>query len=373
MKKKTDVWPIANLHKQTINFQAYQREPTVWDRSAKQRLVDSIVRGFDIGAIYLYDNADGTFDCIDGRQRISAIKSFFDDHADVGFSYQAMNEIYDDDVNTFASLEGKGFAEIKGLAEDNDAKAFVEIVNNYKLTVVILSASARAEEFNLQFTRLNLGVVINSGEKLNAMIGAMRDVCFDQLAKNHFLQSVNIPTRRYAQGQLAAQIVAQVFSLEEESVEFTRVRYVDLQRFFKNKTDLDKKEREWITRLESIMNRLATQQLPPLRSRSIVLSLVLLAYKLPLSDPDAKHFTDFTKAFVDGLKKHVERMARGESREFEYLFEFQKHLSQGSGERPAVKRRHEILKQCYQHWIKKNALPNDSDMGPAADWNGKPS
>ncbi len=362
MKKKTDVWPISKLRKKTINFQVYQREPTVWGRSAKQRLIDSIVRGFDIGSIYLYDNEDGTFDCIDGRQRISAIRSFFndDDHADAGFSYQAMNEIYDDATNTFASLEGKGFAEIKGLDEDKDAKAFVKILNDFKLTVVILSDSARGEEFNLQFTRLNLGVIINSGEKLNAMIGDMRDVCFDRLARHSFLQSINIPTRRYAQAQLAAQIVAQVFALEGESGEFARVRYVDLQRFFKDRTDLDPKAGGWIDKLEESMDLLNKQMLPVLRSRSIVLSLVLFAYKLPLSESEAQRFADFVTEFVDGLKDHVARIAAGEGMKCQYLFEFQKHLSQGSVEQLAIERRHEILEQCYQHWMEHNRLPEDS-------------
>jgi len=108
--------------------------------------------------------------------------------------------------------------------------------------VVILSDSARPEEFNLQFIRLNLGTIVNSGEKLNAMVGDLRDICFNKLVNNRFLQSVNIPTRRYARAQLAAQIVAQVFSVEkarEEGVEeFTRVRHADLQKFFKEKPNL---------------------------------------------------------------------------------------------------------------------------------------
>ncbi len=213
MKKNTIPWTIDRLRKEAIKFPEYQREPTIWGRKAKQRLIDSIVRGFDIGSIYLYDNGDGTFDCIDGRQRISAIGSFFGDESEehAGFPYEIMNEVYNDNGdNDSKLLSGKRFSDIKDLASSGDSIAtnFVDIINGYELTIVILSDSAKGDEFNLQFTRLNLGVIINSGEKLNAMIGDIRNVCFDQLAETRFLASVNIPTRRYAQAQLAAQIMA---------------------------------------------------------------------------------------------------------------------------------------------------------------------
>ena len=79
MRKKTSLWKILDLMNQInqIDFPEYQREPTIWRRAAKQRLVDSLVRNFDISAIYLYRHEDGHWDCVDGRQRISAIRSFF--------------------------------------------------------------------------------------------------------------------------------------------------------------------------------------------------------------------------------------------------------------------------------------------------------
>ena len=364
MKKDNKTWSISELLKKRhqINFPDYQREPTIWNRSDKQRLIDSIVRGFDIASLYLYDNGDDTYDCIDGRQRISAIKSFYGgvEGEDVGFPYKVMNEIYDDNYdNEYKSLEGKSFADIKAL-HGEVAKKFVTNFEDDRLTVVILSDSSRPEEFNLQFTRLNLGVIINSGEKLNAMMGDMRDVCFKKLAKNKFLKSVNIPTRRYAQEQLSAQILAQVFSLEkaqDESKEFTKVRYIDLQKFFKDNMHLDPAQKEWIRKLEHIMDLLVDNQMPTLRSRSMVLSLVLLAYKLPLTNEEAGQFVEFSKEFVTKFRKEVKRMSEGNNIECPYLFDFQRHLSQGSVEKSAIMKRHKILEKSYNHWIKWNNLP----------------
>lgn len=73
-----------------------------------------------------------------------------------------------------------------------------------------LSDSSRPEEFNLQFTRLNLGAIINSGEKLNAMVGDLRDECFTNqgIGQHAFLDKIKIPTRRFAKEGVAAQILA---------------------------------------------------------------------------------------------------------------------------------------------------------------------
>ena len=45
---------IADLNKEylQINFPEYQREPNVWSRKAKQMLIDSIARKFDISSLY---------------------------------------------------------------------------------------------------------------------------------------------------------------------------------------------------------------------------------------------------------------------------------------------------------------------------------
>ena len=79
MNKDTTSWTIESLcHREfvRIDFPEYQREPNVWGRDAKQKLVDSILRRFDVGSLYFYVGDDGVHSCIDGRQRINAVMSF---------------------------------------------------------------------------------------------------------------------------------------------------------------------------------------------------------------------------------------------------------------------------------------------------------
>ena len=220
MIKDAKFWRVEQLEKQfpAINFPEYQREPNIWSRTAKQRLIDSILRYFDIASIYLYEE-DGSLDCIDGRQRIGAIMSFLnsnkEDQEDNGFPLRMHNEIFREKDPPFAEYDGKTFSELRELANDHDdpgAKALIKHFLEYQITVIRLSEADRPEEFNLQFTRLNLGTIINAGEKLHAMIGEMRDICFKRFVNNPFLAKINIPTRRYARQQVAAQILAQVFS-----------------------------------------------------------------------------------------------------------------------------------------------------------------
>ena len=370
MQKRTSSWPISKLRQKIhqISFPEYQREPSIWHRSAKQLLIDSIVREFDIASVYFYDNGNDTWDCVDGRQRIAAIMSFLNendhDTEDAGFPYKVINEIYaDEQGHAFAALSGRSFSEIDSdTARDATAARFVQTLMEYPLTVVELSESARAEEFNLQFTRLNLGAIINSGEKLNAMVGELRDICFYKLAENPFLVSIDIPTRRFAREQLSAQIVAQVIAIEQARAadrvrEFARVRHMDLQKLFKDNTQVSSGTKTWVARIERVMNLVADQSgsFPFLRSRAIVLSFVLLAYEKDVSIPAAaEQVARFATQFVGRLRWQVSEVARGRGvdESYLYLLEFQKHLTQASVEKPAVKARAECLENAFDYWRK---------------------
>ena len=362
MKKKADKWLIKDLENKfgLINFPEYQREPTVWSRVAKQRLIDSILRHFDISALYFYRKDDDSLDCVDGRQRIGAIMSFLgrndlDKHN--GFEFRVLNEIYTDRRHPFCSMDGMKFQEIKDRScQDPQAKQFVDTFNQYDVTTVILSESYEELEFNLQFTRLNLGTIINSGEKLHAMVGDLRDECFGNLGGHKFLTSVNIPTRRYAREQLAAQIIAQVFSIEKskgnEKQYYARTRHFDLQLLFKRHVELMPEEWRWIKKVRRVMGRLneAFDDTGVLRSRAMVVSTVLLAYKnQDKSLFKARKFAKFITEFMHRLREEVAKGLDFDPK-FRFLIQFQRHLSQASVEKRAVRERAKELEDRFEIW-----------------------
>ena len=373
MKKTILRWSVRDLRDRfmagAISFPEYQREPTVWMLPAKQRLVDSMVRQFDIAAFYFYEDPEGCFDCVDGRQRIMAIMSFMgnnDGFRDNGFPFKIGNEIYDDVDHVYQHLDGRTFAEVEGREEDDIADQFVQSFLDYQVTIVVLSESGGPSEFNLQFTRLNLGAIINSGEKLHAMVGDLRQLCFEDIGKHSFLQSISIPTRRYAREQLAAQILAQVFSMEKSGVHasdrFTRTRHIDLQLLFKRHTSLDEAHREWASKVNAVMDELGGAFDHPgvLRSRAVVLSTVLLAYELrDRQQLDAGDFAAFVADYVRRVREQVRKGLRFDREQAE-LLEFQKHVTQASVERPAVAKRAAMLKRGYSNWRERNVSQSET-------------
>lgn len=369
MIKDTELWSIERLRSEFpgINFPEYQREPNVWSRAAKQRLVDSILRQFDIASIYLYEDVDGSLDCIDGRQRLGAIMAFMAANAedeDNGFGLRISNEIYPEEEPRFAEYNGEPFEAIQAAADegDDEAEALLRRFLEYEVTIVKLAGSRQPEEFNLQFTRLNLGTIINSGEKLHAMVGDMRDICFGPMAENPYLDTINIPTRRYAKEQVAAQVLAQIFS-RWKTEEWTRTRHYDLQRFFKEENEIGEEERELIAEVDGIMRLLAEALEDPsgLRNRAVSVSTVLLAWEEGVSDErDATEVARFMEEFLCRLLWQLGRGLDAHP-EYRYMNEFNRHVTQASVERYAVEGRHEVLSTEFHRWQEAGHLRGDLD------------
>ena len=368
MKKEIELWTVQKLKENflLINFPEYQREPNVWDKDAKQRLVDSMLRQFDIAPLYFYKKEGGMMDCVDGRQRIGAIKSFLDD----GYEFRILNELYEDDNHPFQDLNLLTYSKIRGRAriqQNGQASNFLKCFENeFHLSIVMLSECNLHSEFNLQFVRLNLGTIINSGEKLHAMVGELRDICFNKLGKHQFFDLVNIPERRFSKEQTAAQILAQVFSLEGASSingkrEYTRTRHFDLQRLFKNYTRVGNLEHGWIHKTIKIMDLLmiGKTELSVIRSRAIIVSMILLAYDNDLTkEEEALELSEFIHEFTLRLKWQVVKGIDADS-EYRYLIDFQHHITQGSVEKPAVRERAKLLKQEFDTWRTNKKLTGD--------------
>ena len=271
-------------------------------------------------------------------------------------------------MNRLKIKHTKKILEISNNKENLTACKFVESIDNYVLTIVqTIGLQKSINEYNLQFARLNLGTIINSGEKLHAMVGDLRDECFNKLGKHSFLELTNIPERRYAKEQTVAQILAQVFSLEETKSndgdsQFTKTRHFDLQRLFKENTIVPNKsdKQVWINQLQKIMDLLNSEgeKLKVLRSRALVVSTVLLAYECKLNLGNVADFAEFINRFVCRLRWQVKKGLDVDS-EYRYLIDFQRNVTQGSVEKQAVKQRAEALKMQFEFWKENKEISGD--------------
>ncbi|HXS34885.1 MAG TPA: DUF262 domain-containing protein [Solirubrobacterales bacterium] len=342
-----------------IEFPEYQREPTVWSREQKQRLLDSILRDFDIAAIYVYEREDRGWECIDGRQRLNAMMSFLGenkDDPDNAFPLRIQNEVADDEDGALRDLEGLTYDELS----ENDKNK----VTNYRVTTIVLSGSHEPWEFNLQFLRLNLGTLINAGEKLHAMVGVMRDLLFEspQLGQHPFLSRVRVPTRRYARELIAAQLMLQV-SAKDETGDFARARHFDLQRYVKVHADIADPHVEEVTATLDALQESAPDLSEKLGNRAICVSVIVAAWALEVrGNPDgAREFGEFVEVFLDRLSGQVEKMKEfNPDPRYHYLVEFQRHLTQAAVEKPAIAYRHEILMREFEAWRENRQLTEET-------------
>ena len=237
------------------------------------------------------------------------------------------------------------------------------------MTVVELSKSEDPAEFNLQFTRLNLGMILNSGEKLNAMVGNMRELCFgtNNIGSHPFLSGIRIPTRRFAREQVAAQILAQSFSCLDKD-EFTSTRHFDLQKFFKQHRDVAIHGDARVERMKATLDILEEGFTSPdiLRNRAITVSVVLLAMKLDLDAPKAKEFGQFIEEFLCLLRWQVKKGLDVDPA-YRYLIDFNKHVTQASVEKSAVRSRAKFLEEEFAHWQQHESLSGDAQYSREND------
>lgn len=364
MERESETFKIEDLRQAfaSIEFPEYQREPNVWNLEQKQRLIDSILRQFDIAAIYLYERDDEVWECIDGRQRLNAIMSFLgqnpaDEHN--SFSLRIENEVGEDGPDSLAHLTGSTFEQLEEQAP----------ILEYEITTVVLSKIVESSEFNLQFLRLNLGTLINAGEKLHAMVGAMRDRLFEPggLGKHPFLADVAIPTRRYGRELLAAQLMLQASSRRELG-HFVRARHFDLQRYLKRYADHDDTRLDEVRATLDALHEAAPSLGSELGNRAIAVSVVLAAWDLGVRSDAAlaNRYTQFVELFLQRLSDQRERIKelRPDPR-YGYLVTFQRHLTQASVERPAVEYRDETLKEQFALWNDTGRLQGDEEDAPA--------
>jgi hypothetical protein len=373
MKRDIIKWTIGELKKYQFNigYPDFQREPTVWNLDKKRSLIDSIFRGFDISPIYLYKQGEDSYDCIDGRQRINAILSFLGKNEGEGkdnkFSIKIDNEIYTDGGTRLSEILEK----INGKKYD-DLGEEKNIFDNYEINVIMIGSELdNVLELNLLFSRLQLGDTLNSGEKLHAMSGDMHDFIFKELPqgiRNHrFFQSIGTTFRRFAAEQISAQIVLNYFSLNSDKNDFTRSRYIDLQIFFKEKSEFSAEDIELTQQIRSILDKITKvfgTDLVIVGNRPIAVSTFLFSAYLINKGLETKldKFKEFMKIFIATLKWQVKAYHNFESAE-EYqdmLSGFQNYVTQATGESYAIRNRHAFLAKYFDHFDKHGEIIGDT-------------
>jgi hypothetical protein len=343
MKRRVEDWSVEELDKERtrISFPEYQREKNLWPDEKKSRLIDSILRDIDIPKLYFNLLKDENIEVIDGQQRLWSIWQFLDNE----YPYK---------------VNGKGQLFSKMTAAQKQK------IRSYNFQVTVFE-EADDDYLRELFVRLQLGLLLNTGEKLHAATGRMKQLVFGKLADHPFIKHIGIPARRYAKQTLCAQICINSFTREKLNA-FARTRYDDLLHFFSEYADpqgkdleLFKKESKKISHVMDQLWEYFGNITKDLRNRSYILSIYLFVEELTAKEGDlsAKEQKTFSNFVFRLWRRLREEMRLGIDRKNRELYSFETLLSSAPGEEYQIRRRHEKLSEYYNHFEQTGKIKGD--------------
>lgn len=318
----------------------YQREK-IWSREDQERLIDSIVQNIDIPKIYLArvkGNENFDFECIDGKQRMTTLLSFFKPEPDEApLTVRIAGEKY-----SYKRLQ-------------RDLPTLAKKIEDYELTFVIYQDLGDEEFLREIFRRLQLGVRLNTGELLKTYTGTIRDFVYKEMGKDApFFRHTNLSERRFSRQFTLAQICINSFS-RKETGEFVRARYDDLAEFFKDKYDLDGNDPHLvrIRKVLDLMDEKFEDGGNAITSRAVAVSCYLFTEELYTERKTGliAEFSKFFVALLNAIKENLSLITKFQQPDNALVLEeFQKYIAQASVEPYAIRRRHEFLQKAFQYY-----------------------
>ncbi|MGW6643775.1 DUF262 domain-containing protein [Streptomyces iakyrus] len=142
-----------------IDLQPDYQRGEVWDTVRRQRLVDTILRGWYVPAIHVVRDDAGFESILDGQQRLRTIQAFMDNE----FRFSAQFEPLSGELEPY---EGCNFEQLP--------ESLQRSFKRFEISVVTLTDYDPAEPSEL-FFRLNQQYALTPSEKRNALFGAARD------------------------------------------------------------------------------------------------------------------------------------------------------------------------------------------------------
>lgn len=287
-----------------IEMPDFQREE-VWTPDKKRKLINSILRGWHLPKFYFRVVGDGTFECVDGQQRLVSIWEFYD------------NKLILDDESA-REFGGTRYADLP----DKISDAF----DDFEIEIEEIE-EATEEELEELFLRLQLATPLNTAEKLHAISSEMRTFAMDLAKSPFFKERVALKDTRYAH----FVIVTQWLFVEARGIQ-PQMRFAQLEsllrdnRRFSRESDLAKRARATLKYLEQAIPSKTNK----LRNRANLLSVLMLAARVlsaGVARKTVSAFGEFVENFFTQLAAEVEKGSRSTDRE---LLEYQEAISYGS-------------------------------------------
>jgi hypothetical protein len=309
--------PLDKLYQRRdkIDLNPWYQRGRVWSKRRQQLLLDSVLKGMDIPKLYFRILDDGSYECIDGQQRLRAIFNF-----------------YENDLPLLDESEGLSGKFYKDLDEKHQ-----DLFDDYEFDVVEIEEGTDAE-ISEMFQRLQMGVSLNAAEKLNAIGGNMRDFV-NELAKHPFFSKTIVKSSRGAHELICAQITAW------EILAPRNVKFKDLEQFYKNHRTFNIRgaEANWIRKVFNALDVAFQIKTPEIRNRASVVSLFLLMSQIMKEYATSGKEQTVRDFFVDFQTKLSAEVARGPQAKDMELIDYQTAVIQAADTKESIEKRKKIL------------------------------
>lgn len=189
----------------------YQRQFR-WDEERQSNLIESLFLGIPIPSLFMATNADGTWELIDGVQRVSTILSF------AGTNEQK-NKIK---LKKIKDLKLQGLKKLQDFNNKKFDELPLDIQTKFKLTSIKVTTLSDKSDKNVRFDlfeRLNKGGVILTEQEIRSCVyrGGFNDFIKELSTEQNFKECVHLTDRQENDGtreELVLRFFAYLYDLE---------------------------------------------------------------------------------------------------------------------------------------------------------------
>ncbi|MBL8809750.1 MAG: DUF262 domain-containing protein [Planctomycetaceae bacterium] len=191
---------VNRFHADSFFIPPYQRE-FVWNESEQSQFIESVFMGLPIPMMFLAEDADGTFEIVDGAQRIQTLAAFLDDDLKLR------------DLKQLTKLNGFIFSEVP----ESQRNKFV----SRALRLVILDQETSDENRRELFNRINKsGRVLTPSERRRGALEGKFMRFLETCSKNRKFISLCPVSKGMAKRKEPLELVTRFFAYSERYQEF---------------------------------------------------------------------------------------------------------------------------------------------------------